>query len=221
MQPLRSRFAHFPPLRPPDSYSRGCATSQSCSLVREKVEKSSRDRFPGALNPGIGKETSKGHLKKENESRGPLLAIGLCPRRPFLDVFPLSFLLETCAGRGVCIAPRALARRIARSALGRLAATPNLAAIVFLLVSRSRASFFLCAGRSLARSKNQISLSSDCTSPHQHRTAPTSPSSCSTRATSCTASRAARRRTTTPGSSTSWTRVSFCFFSLEAPGERE
>lgn len=45
-----------------------------------------------------------------------------------------------------------------------------------------------------------------------NRTAPTSPSFCSTRATSCTASSAARRRTTTPGSSTSWTRVSFFFF---------
>lgn len=70
----------------------------------------------------------------EKKKREPLLPIGLAA--PFLGPFPLFILLELYVGRGVCFASRALVRRIARSALGCLAAVPNLAAIVSVVAER-------------------------------------------------------------------------------------
>ena len=202
MQPLCSPFASFPPLRPPHFHSWGRETSLSCSFARDRLKKAPEAVFPA---PGIRalRKMSK-HLKKKSE--GASLANRPVCSPPLCRLVPLSILLEICVGQGVCFAPRALARQIARSALGRLSVVPNLAAIVFRLVVAERASFACVFFFPLARSKekNPMHLA-------PHRTAPTSPSSCSTRDTSCTASSAARRRTTTPGSSTSWIRVSFLF----------
>ena len=145
--------------------------------------------------------------KKKRESRASEGPAGLGARRALSRPLPARFSPRNSRWLMVTRRPRALSRRIAWSALGRFAVAPNLAALVFLSSSfarEERASF--AVGLSLNQENQNTRFSP------LHRTAPTSPSSSSTRATSCTASSAAHRRTTTPGSSTSWTRVSFFFF---------
>ena len=148
MQPLCSPFASFPPLRPPHFHSWGRETSLSCSFARDRLKKAPEAVFPA---PGIRalRKMSK-HLKKKSE--GASLANRPVCSPPLCRLVPLSILLEICVGQGVCFAPRALARQIARSALGRLSVVPNLAAIVFRLVVAERASFACVFFFPLARS---------------------------------------------------------------------
>lgn len=148
-------------------------------------------------------------MKKRASERGlsrPSCSLPLSRPRPALNS-PRNSRGLRVAGR-----PRASARRTAWSALGRFPVAPNLAALVFLSLARELPSPLGLLNKEKKYSESPLAP--------PNRTAPTSPSFCSTRATSCTASSAARRRTTTPGSSTSWTRVSF-FFSCSVFFEAE
>ena len=149
-------------------------------------------------------------MKKRASERGlsrPSCSLPLSRPRPALNS------PRNSRGLRVTGRPRASARRTAWSALGRFPVAPNLAALVFLSLARELPSPLGLLNKEKKYSESPLAP--------PNRTAPTSPSFCSTRATSCTASSAARRRTTTPGSSTSWTRVSFFFPVLFSSRPRE